>query len=184
VPLHGRSYFSAAIVAAAAGCGGAEKATSPALPAPVTQNTAVTTDSSAYTLSTYQLGYETVILMTYVNSQAGPIQFSSCPDSVPSRLERWNGQAWETGWQWFGALACGDAPPYVVPPGGRYQLFFALSGLFPTSRFLGARFSRDDPTGIYRAVWDVKRVPGSTDSSIPIPLEATLSNNFEIRLHP
>lgn len=172
----------AALIAFASACRGHSDVTAPVTEAPATPNTAITTDSLTYTLAVWPLGYHVRFGMIYTNTQSSPVQFSICPGLLPSFLQRWNDTAWELAWQPSIAFSC-SVTDITVAPGGTHQAVEDVWGASPATKFIPA-WSRADPSGTYRAVWNIQRAPGSADAAVPIPIEERVTNNFTLRLPP
>ena len=164
--------------AATSSCGG-PGITEPPAAAPETPGAAITTDSLSYTLARSSGGFYTIVIsMVYTNRHAFATQVSDCPAQQPPLLQRWSGTAWELAWQPPPAACTGLAT--TVAPGAVLRLVEEVTGGLPPSRFIPIWYSVD-PSGTHRAVWNVRRAPGSVSESVPIPIEERVSNNFVVR---
>jgi hypothetical protein len=162
------------LMALASACGGRSDMTAPATAAPVTPNVAIVTDSLSYTL----VGYGFVLGMVYTNMQPDTMQIATCPGYLTPELQRWSGTAWETALE-PNAVPC--SVPVTVAPLGQYREMEQIHGSPPPSHFTPV-WSRVDPSGTYRAVYNIHHAASSRDSAATVPIEQRVSNNFTLRL--
>jgi hypothetical protein len=117
--------------------------------------------------------------MVYTNTGLTAVQISICPGLLPPDLQRWDGFEWVTEWQPI-RVAC-SVPLFTVAPGGTHRHIEWVWGALPTTKFIPP-WHDVDPSGTYRAVWNIQRVSGSGVAGLPVPIEERVSNNFTLRI--
>lgn len=154
----------------------------PALERPVAAATPFTTDREHYTPRVRGGVLVYTLQVSYTNRTGSSVYLLPCGFDAPAydvgRLEE--GQ-WADG---FYGLACPAvfAPALEVPPGGRFATTLTLQASSdPSGPF---RFGTGLATGVYRFAFQARtRVTkgGAADLGALLPLEARVSNAFELR---
>lgn len=89
-------------------------------------------------------------------------------------------EGWETAWSPFLNLCL--SPPIVIEPGETVAFTLHVFGGLPGGD-LWPKFDSDDPSGVYRIVWDGAVFGYSEDAPSfgrPVPLEQRVSNAFTL----
>lgn len=172
-----RLQASAIITLSLAAC------SSPSAPRPPTDsnNPAIVTDSSAYTLTYEGGGLGVKIDYVFTNRTGGPVYIDNCDGASSQVLQRWNGSAWVT--VWYPVLLECQSAPIVVNAGASLSTRVPVWGALPGSHTI-PQWSLANPIGWYRILWEdalSSYDPNAVPPGAAVPLEQRTSNSFQLK---
>lgn len=126
----------------------------------------IQTELLQYHLSFDGIGLEAKIAYVFTNRTGGPVYIPNCRGSFYLHLDREHG-GWHKAWS-AGVLTCGGSP-IVVESDSVFRDTLVVWGAPPGTNWY-PQFDKQDPTGIYRIVWD-EALSSSSDGP-PIPLDS------------
>jgi hypothetical protein len=141
----------------------------------------IQTESLEYEFQPDWIGLRVEIPYVFTNRTGRQVYLVNCNGAFALHLEREDNGSWRAAW----APVIEDclSPPIVIPRNTTFVDTLRVWGAPPGSN-AGPQFDVEDPSGLYRIVWD-DALSSFQDDSYPfgpqIPLDARISNRFTIR---
>ena len=141
----------------------------------------IQTESLAYDLRSDGPGLGVEIGYVFTNRTGAPVYLVNCGGGFGLHLEREVEGVWRFAWGPILPLCL--SPPIVIESNATFADTLRVWGAPPGSNTY-PQFDVEDPSGIYRIVWDAAL--SSFQDSVPlgpqIPFEARISNRFTLRI--